>query len=252
MFSGLAADMKDILIHPAFVDGIARINDCCTRRCTKPPDQEVEIIDSEFDGLRMSVAIDGDTATWAGFAGTDHPGESAVLKLVCRYAIGAPLRDIAEHAVSQALETLLDRNQPRPVAGILTPHNAGAMFARPSRLLRHLWQTYREAHGVIATENEFDRPFSDTWKALDQTTKLDRISDILAENAKLVGLDLGDLVISRIDTYDRVFLFFSERITQKQQPSLLMDLEQKVRANLGERVELFVEEAKDANRIRRL
>jgi len=237
-------------VHPAFEKGVAETLDAVSH-AGEPGDGSDWIV-AEIDLLRLAVRTCGGVVEEANFSGTDTPGERAVLELICRQAEGAPLQDVAEHAVASAMETLLDRSLPPPVQGILTPLNAGDMFQRPMRLARDLWRVHQDATGATPEENTFERPFSEEWGALSTEEKSRRIGESLAAAVRVAGLPADHLELSRLDTFDRGFILFSDAVSQNDRPALLMQVERSVRSLLGERIEFFAEEAKDANRIRRL
>ena len=79
-----------------------------------------------------------------------------------------------------------------------------------------------------------------------------RLNDALARFLSDAGLKEGDLKIVDIDRYQRVSILFGEGLEISKKPKLLFDLEHMMRNETGERIELFVVEMKDLNRIRRL
>lgn len=206
------------------------------------------------DGVTFAVAVDATSklvTTARHQGGADGPTR-AVLDQMAAFAEGAPVQEVVEHAAVYALDRLLDRSMPRPVEGILTPRNAGPQFAVPIRLMRALRERYFTESGETEIENHFDRPYSNRWLSLDVAGKAALIKPEMSAYLNERGLTGDDLFIHEIDKYDRVILVFGPNVPADVKPPLLMELERRLRAVTGERIELFAEPAKDDNKIRRL
>jgi hypothetical protein len=87
---------------------------------------------------------------------------------------------------------------------------------------------------------------------MDETTQANAIKPIVARFLRAQGMGEDDIFISAIDRGTRVTVAFSERVSYAAKPKLMMQLEQALRHETGDPLELFMEEMKDANRIRRL
>lgn len=208
----------------------------------------------EQDGFALHVAFNEGTETIrkAWFVVPGDAPEGAILDVLCGYAAGAPVREVVEHGLVYALQRLRDPDVAPPVEGIVTPRNAGACFAIPLKLVAALRREAETRFGRHGDTNFFDRPYSSAWKKLDKNGKRDLVMPHI-ESFKAthrIGPDAFELV--EIDKYDRLFLVFSDEIPVWDKPGMLMDLERWLREKTGERIELFTEVVKDANRIRRL
>lgn len=188
----------------------------------------------------------------ARFAAPVSAPEAAVLDVLCDYAAGIPVRELVEHGLVFALQRLRTHSVEPPVKGILTPRNAGPCFAIPLKLMAALRRKAQARFGKHRDTNFFDRPYSDAWKMRDPAGKrnlvLPHIESFKA--AREIAADAFELV--EIDRYDRLFLAFADDVPVWDKPAILMDLERWLREKTGERIELFTEVVKDANRIRRL
>lgn len=209
---------------------------------------------AEAEGL--SIAIDVVEAR-ERIASLTHGGEAsaaevAVLVQLRRFAEGATPRELVEHGLTYVIERLRDPDAPRPVAGILTPRSAGPCFRRPRSLMRALREVYVNANGAFSGDNDFDRPFSATWLALGEAAKHARLRSLVDHYRDAAGLATGSMEIFEIDQYDRVVVMFADDVAVWDKPPHLLALERWLREETGERIEVFVEIAKDSNRIRRL
>ena len=218
------------------------------------PAMDSPMITAETDGISLTLTLENasETVTQAHFSAPPEAPESAVLDLLCAHAIGAPVRETVEHGLIFALQALRDPEAPAPVPGILTPRNAGAFFAIPIRLVAAVRREAETRFGHHTDTNFFDRPYSDAWQKLDKIGKRDLVLPSIARFKADNGLSDSAFELVEIDQYDRLFLAFTDEIAAWDKPVLLMRLERWLREQTGERIELFTEVVKDANRIRRL
>lgn len=248
------AMVSDIADTPkAFAKTIAdRLQHLVHKGPAAPSNTPVISVEAEGLGLTLTLEDETETVTDACFYAPEAAPEAAVLDVLCDHAIGAPVREVVEHGLVFALQSLRDPEAPAPVSGIVTPRNAGACFSIPLRLVAAVRREAEERFGRHKETNFFDRPYSETWKNLDKQAKRDHVLPHI-ESFKMandIASDAFELV--EIDQYDRLFLVFTDAIPAWDKPLLLMKLERWLREQTGERIELFTEVVKDANRIRRL
>ncbi|MEQ8331796.1 hypothetical protein [Nisaea sp.] len=218
------------------------------------PDTGAAAISVEAEGMRLSLVLDGETETVtdARFMAPASAPEAAILDLLCAHAIGAPVREVIEHGLIFALQALRDPEAPSPVAGILTPRNAGACFKTPLEMVAAIRREAEARFGRHKDTNFFDRPYSEGWSKLDKIGKRDLVLPHIDSFKAACGISDDAFELVEIDQYDRLFLVFADEIPVWDKPVLLMKLERWLRKQTGERIELFTEVVKDANRIRRL
>ncbi|WP_420402474.1 hypothetical protein [Nisaea sp.] len=203
-------------------------------------------------GLALEFESGSETIRRARFWAPQSAPEAAILDVLCDYAGGVPARELIEHGLNFALQRLRDPAEPAPVRGILTPRNAGACFSVPLKLVAALRRKTEARFGRHSDTNFFDRPYSDTWKELDRTGKRNLVLPHIESFKAAHEIAANAFELVEIDQYDRLFLVFDEEIPVWDKPGILMHLERHLRDKTGERIELFTEVVKDANRIRRL
>jgi hypothetical protein len=84
------------------------------------------------------------------------------------------------------------------------------------------------------------------------TEKTERLEALIQDYRGQTGLDETAMAVFEIDQYDRVVVMFGADVPVWYKPPHLLALERWLRQETGERIEVFVEIAKDSNRIRRL
>ena len=200
-----------------------------------------------WQGAGWTVVLDlsGGVITHATLTWNNPAGDTAFLAALCGRLQGMGLREARDHGVQYALSP----NSGQKVAGIVLPANYSVTSRAAEQVLR------QAIDGVLSPDpaqwNFEDHGLSAAWTHLALDERLRRVDELTAAYLKAAGL--SDAVsIVEIDQYDRVFVLFAPEFPVPAKPKALMDLEHHIRAATGERIELFVSEMKDNNRIRRL
>ena len=239
---------------PEFHQGIERVLRDARGQGGVVPENAVTVFEAPSDGLviKVAVQIEGELIAGIEYDGETTRAERAVLQQLSAFANGATVREFVEHGLTFVVERLRDPAMPRPVDGILSPRNAGPCFQRPRLLIKALRAAYLSQHGDFAGDNIFDRPYSERWLAMGNTEKQNRLETLIQAFREQVGLDEAAMAVFEIDQYDRVVVIFGPEVGVWDKPTHLLGLERWLRRQTGERIEVFVEIAKDSNRIRRL
>lgn len=239
-------------VHPAFRAAVAAAGRALGREGAIAAGDGEEILEASENGARLQLAVRRGKILRAAHDGTDDPAQRAVLDVFCRVVEGLPMQEAADHAGHHVIACLRDPDAPSPVPGILTPRNADPLFGLPVRLLRAAHADHRGRHGIRSVENFWNPTVSKDWLRLDEDGQMARLEPILSEFLAENGLDSGALRLVGIENNIRIVMAFAEHIGYDRKPPLLMDFEVKVRAATGDRFEVFAEEMKDINKIRRL
>ena len=174
----------------------------------------------------------------------------SILDLYAQFCIGVSLREAAEHGAIFAVSKLV-KEQPLRGQGIYMPASVSPILGHAQALVR---QGYRESLGDSLPKNwNFeDRGISSVWRQQDVTQKKERISVVLKDYLVERNLSANVLELLEIDIYERLFFCFHEGVSVDEKPELLLGLEIHLQDVFGERLEVFLSEMKDLNKIRRL
>lgn len=210
-------------------------------------------LSEELDGLQVSIELNSSAAVATiRFAG--YPAEDAeILKTMEDCCLGVSLREAADHAAIYATHRLVNSGTVPRGNGVVLPGNASPALVRAQRLLRQVYGS--RVQGIPASEEDWnfeDRGLSHAWVSQGKGAKASRIRACLAEFCAREAMAPELLAIVDIDKYDRIDVRFAEEVSVQLKPKLLMAFERYLRLQTGERLELFVSEMKDLNRIRRL
>jgi hypothetical protein len=245
-------------IHPALADAAAAAAALPTKAGEAVAADGERAFSAVDCGVTLSVSLRRGRQSWLVAAARYRAGDDAptafkgVLEVFCRVIEGLPLQEAADHGAIHAAERLR-QTKPQPlVDGIHTPRSLGALFGRCEGLIRDILAQYRAATGDRETRNFWHPALSKEWRLQSTAQQIETLRPILEAYRKAEGLGEDDMWISRIEKMRRVLVDFGEGVDGNRKPSMLMHLEQAVRDATGERLEFYMEELKDNNRIRRL
>jgi len=209
-------------------------------------------------GITLSVCVVRGRSAWlVREARYRVPGDASselkgTLEAFCRAIEGLPLQEAADHGTVHASERLRAAVARPLVQGIHTPRSLGSAFDRCDRLIRDILAQYRAATGDQETRNFWNPALSQEWRLKTNEQQLDTLRPIIESYRKSQDAANGDMWIARIEKMRRVTIDFGETVDAARKPVLLRELERAMRNATGERLELYMEELKDNNVIRRL
>ncbi len=185
------------------------------------------------------------------------PVERALLDVFCAVIENTPVDDAADHGPINAMAALRDGDAARPVAGILHPVNADPAFVPLSRMAHHLRDAYRERSGMADRRNEFDPPPDARWLALTDAEREERLAAGIIAFLDGIGRSRDSISLLRLDDDlngrpVRAVVSFAAAVTAGEKPDLMRALERHVKRSVEGRVQLYHEQRKDENAIRRL
>lgn len=239
-------------VHPAFRCGVEAAARAIGREGPVALGEGDTRYEAAEGAVRLQLAVRHGTVRRAAHAGATDPAQRAVLDVFCATLEGLPVQEAAQHAGLHVLHRLRDRGAGAPVKGILTPANAGPLFALPVRLMRQVYGAYRQETGDPEVANRYAPDLPADWLALDEQAKADRLKPLLAEFLAERGLAADALWLVSIDRQVRVVIAVDERIGPAEKPPLLMAFERAMRRATGIRLEIGMAEMRDTNKIRRL
>lgn len=245
-------------IHPALA-GVAAV---AAQQPTKAGEAVVADMGSVYsasdDGVTLSVSLVRGRKDWlvheARYRAADGatPELKGVLEIFCGTIEGLPLQEAADHGTIHVCERLREKVPQPLVGGIHTPRSMGLAFRRCDRLIRDVLAQYRATTGDKETRNFWNPALSKEWRLKSTEQQIETLRPIIESFRKFAGAGEDDIWVSRIEKLRRVIVDFGENVDASRKPVMLLHLEQTVRRATGERLEFYMEELKDNNRIRRL
>jgi hypothetical protein len=209
---------------------------------------------AEDSGVRLSLTVITGSQRLiirhARHSGGRDQMELDVLEALCAVAEERPLQEAADHGMIYVLEMV--PHSAVNVRGILSPRNAGAPFLFAERLIR---MVYQQASAKLNLQHRASHWYikpSAAWLAKTEAEKVAVLNPIFTKYLRDNGLAEGDMWITGIERGTRVTVAFAKEISYTKKPQLLMECEVRIRQMTGDPLELFMEELKDANKLRRI
>ena len=181
----------------------------------------------------------------------DEPRRLLLTEL-CRIVEGLPLLEACYHGAGRLEHRLRPADQPRPVAGIVLPRAVHPHFALVEDLLRAALAEYRMLAEFGVTHSEHDDRPAPAWLSASFEERRQRLEVAMAAVLPGFGLQPSDVSVVSIRYDVRVELGLSEAWKPLDQPRLVMALERELQARVDSRLEVYVQELKDKNQLRRL
>src|SRR5581483_3442988 len=244
-------------IHPALLPAVAAAAQRATRMGALPESADGKVWSATEDGVTLSVSVASGNKTGL-VAGARYqladgaPEITGVLEVFSATIEGLPLQEAADHGTVHACERLRQSIAAPLVKGIHTPASMGTAFRRCNRLIRNIAAQFRAAIGDGNNRNFWNPPLSRGWRLQAAGEQLAVLQAVVAEFCAESSVAAGSICAVRVEKARGGVIDFSEDFAAARKPRALMQLERLVRARTGEMLEIFMEELKDNNRIRRL
>jgi len=242
------------LLHPAFI--AAALGVTLSREGDFSSAGGGEDYATSEDGVTLKLRTSKPQGRWivseARHGGGRTRIQRGVLDVFCQVIEGLPLQEAADHGAIHALERLRGDPLARPIPGILTPHSAGSAFIGCERLIRSIVAEHAKRNGDADKANFWNPALSAEWRNKSVEQRIAQLEPVMKRFRAAHELADEDLWIDSIEKTRRVIIGFGPKIGYNDKPSLLMRLEIDIRQATGDRLELFMAEAKDNNTIRRL
>lgn len=169
-----------------------------------------------------------------------------------RLIVGLPVLEACYHGALRLEHRLRPIGTARPLSGIVLPRAVHPHFALVEDLLRGALARYRQLSGFDVTRTQHDDRPRPEWLAASAEERKQRLELALARLLPKLGLAVGDVSVVSIRYDIRLELGLGEAWAKLDQPRLVLQLERELQASVDPRLEVYVQELKDKNRLRRL
>jgi hypothetical protein len=205
-------------------------------------------VTGESEGVALHLTVTEDhVIRKAGFSAPAGDPRRPLLNHFCAIIKSLPILEAAYHGPLRLEAALRAPGRARPVAGIVLPKAAHPMFALPVALIRAALADYRGRTGFREIESRYDQPLTPAWQAARPAERMARVAAVLAGATD--PLAQATAVVA-IEHDVRIVLALPEAAAER--PGLLLALERLIQTEIDPRLEVFAEERKDRNKLRRL
>ncbi len=241
-------------IGPAHAQAVDRAGRDIAREGRLRKEDGLLLVEAAADGVTLSLLVDPaeHVIRRAAHQGASSAVDRALLDQFCRLVETLPIQEASDHGVIRLEHRLRDKNQARPVAGIVIPEAVGQAFLPPQRLIRAALALYRNSSGYSGSKNEFDSRPSAEWLALSGQQRRQRLDAAIAEIAAEAGFPPEEVEVTAIEHDLRVVVRFLGSLVAADKQGHMLIMETGIKEKVDGRLELYQEELKDSNIIRRL
>ncbi len=216
------------------------------------------LIRSTKDGISLFGAVHtaSHTIRRARFSGTNKTVEAGLLEGLCEIIEGLPIQEAADHGLIKLEHEFRLKPGERGVKGIVNLFNYAPMFDLPRILLRDLYETYVKKTGYRPGDNFYHPSVSQKWKAVPDQEKAAAISGVFAQLLQKKGTPYSglplELHVMGIELHHKLNIGIQGDVSPAARAKLFMDFETELRQELDPSMEVFSQNVKDHNAIRRL
>ncbi|TPV96808.1 MAG: hypothetical protein B7733_02685 [Myxococcales bacterium FL481] len=218
----------------------------------RPQSPTERVVEASHAALSLTLYVDAAThrVTTAYFA-ADAPVVAGALKLTCDLAIGRSIQELADHGVLHAAAAL-EPIASAPVPGIVHPARLCRAFARVESMLRDIRQIYAERYDRRDTANNEDLGPGPTWKRMPLAKRRAVVERELARFSSQRNLTESTMGWAELVDDVRLTLTIDDSVPAADKPALLMAAETWLRRSIDTRLEVYLAERRDKNKLRRL
>ena len=219
------------------------------------------IITSSVKGLSISISFNTKDLTLDNYSysGKNNKKVKAICEMIGKIGIGLPVHDFCQHIVLKSIHEFfaLSPNFDRPA--ILLPNNVGFEFMFVNKVIQNIYLKLLEKkiNGVQNKINFYDNPPSKNWLNISAKERDQRVIKSIRNfevenNLKQDSINYHNITLDLDNWPIRTTISITDDIAVIDRPNILRLLEKYIRLNVEEKLQVFYEESKDKNKIRRL
>ncbi len=245
------------MIDPLYKENIIELYESLAHQGSILEDGDNLLIRSTTEGVSLfgAVHVASHTIHRARFSGTNRTVEAALLEGLCRIIEGLPIQEAADHGLIKLEYMLRDKSQARGVKGIANVFNYPPIFKMAQTLVRDLFATYIKKTGYKVVDNFYHPAISQKWKALPESDKSEAVTKVFEHLLKKEGGPYGKYAVTLnilgIELHRRININIQGELPAETRAALYMDFEKELRKELEPSIEVFSQNIKDHNAIRR-
>jgi hypothetical protein len=212
------------------------------------PTPSSTVVTASCDGLSLQAVVSADHAILAmRHEGARTPVAAGLAEAMRQMLVDLPILEVANHGAIRLEYRLRGDAVPPPVPGIAIPEASDPAFAIVNHLARHLLADYREKTGYADWRNLFDAAPGPAWMKAGEPERRQMLQNAFSKD----GISLQDVSIIAIEYDVRVVISLHNALADHPANHMLT-LERSIKRHVDSRLELFLAEVKDHNKLRRL
>ena len=193
---------------------------------------------------------------------TETPIFAGLCEILGKFSEDIPFKEFYEHGILKVIHKLVNETENFNIEGILLTNNLGPEFVILNKLVINLKSKFEKFSNVILDNtgniNFYDAPPGKDWLNKTENERNNNIIEMISlfeRRKKLPNASISYLKLDNDLSNWPVRIYISiddEKIQVPNKPYYIRQLEEYLRKNLDNKLQIFYEELKDKNKIRRL
>lgn len=201
--------------------------------------------------IKIFLKINNDIIVEAYHNSKDINHKSIIVDQFVSSIVSLPFQEVAEHSVIYLENFFRPKNFKYNIKGIILPYFGGSVFQDLNDFVRNLFRKYQLNKNNKRVINKYYPDLSASWKNLPNSEKIKTIRNIIDECNEIFQFNKGDLEYSKLELDFRIILDISDNLKEKLKVrNYLIEIEEIMKSKIDPRLELFVIEIYDKNKLR--
>lgn len=219
-------------------------------------------ISAETEKVSIYLNLDQNYIIQNFFYKSDHLLLNGLCEVLGNFSINLPYQEFFEHGMLKVMHKLVEETKNFKIDGILLANNLGPEFVEINNLIASTKSKFQEYSNLMLDDynniNFYDTPPKEIWL---KKTKADREKSLFEtisffeKNNNLQEKSISFLKIDNdLNNWPiRIYVSIDEdKIKILSKPKYIRELEEFLRKKLDNKLQIYYEESKDQNKIRRL
>lgn len=179
---------------------------------------------------------------------------SSVLLCFSKICLNKRIQEVAEHSVIELeykLRKIESKNFSLNIQGVFLPSNSGGFFNLLNLKLREINMNFIKKYKVFPGINKDYQEINEDWKKLSFIEKKAIVDKVIKnEVLRKFNISKEDIVLKRVIGNNRLEFLLSENLKKDFNDNILFRIEEILKMEIDETIELFNIEEKDSNILR--
>ena len=219
-------------------------------------------ISAETEKVSIYINLDQNYNIQNFFYKSDHLLLTGLCEVLGSFSINLPYKEFFEHGMLKVMHKLVEETKNFKIDGILLANNLGPEFVIMNNLIASTKFKFEDHSNLMFNDfnniNFYDSPPKEIWL---EKTKADReknLFEMISFFEKNNNLQENSILFLKIDNDlnnwpIRIYVSIDEdKINILSKPKYIRELEEFLRKKLDNKLQIYYEESKDQNKIRRL
>ncbi len=173
----------------------------------------------------------------------------------CHIILNKHIQEAAEHGLIYLEYAIRPNDIIKNIKGIILPNKIGGFFFDIDQCIKKIYAKIKKQYNFEDFINKEYFNSSDEWNTLSHETKIKKLNKVLSEKIiPALKISNQDIAIHNIEFDTRIIIIISDGLEKKNHGDInyMMKIENFFKFYVDKRLELFITEKKDENKLRHL